>query len=132
VGLFSKLFGMADGKVNLIRALLRQRIAIDPTAKRLGQTPAFADEMPTMMLMGLPEATIVTCVESWAQMRGQRVPDAEIARRIASFRGGAPGATTVEDVIRYRVQAEHGQSGFLPAEHVEWCIREARTAYGIA
>ncbi len=131
MGIFSKLMGMSDQKVNLIRTLLRQRIALDPTAKAMGQTPALADEMPMMMLMGLPEATIVTCVESWAQLRQQRVADAEIAKRIASLRGGAPGANTVEDVIRDRVQAEHGQSGFLPSEHVEACIREAKRAYGI-
>lgn len=67
---------MADPKVNLIRTLLRQRIAADPTAKAMGQTPALADEIPPEMLLGLPEATIVTCVESWAQLRRQGIPDA--------------------------------------------------------
>lgn len=130
MGFFSKLLGVSGQKEALIRRLLKRRIANDPAAAAHGQTPDFADSMPTLMMMGMAEATIATCVESWAQLRAQGMSDADAARKIASLRGGASGST-VEEVIRSRVQSEHGHSGYLPASHVDWCIQEAKAAYGI-
>jgi hypothetical protein len=130
VGFLSKLLGVSEQKEALIRRLLKRRIANDPAAAAHGQTADFADTMPTLIIVGMAEATIVTCVESWGQLRGQGMSDADIARKIASFRGGASG-TTVEAVIRSRVQSEHGHSGYLPPDHIDWCIKEAKAAYGI-
>ena len=131
MGLFSKLMGVSGQKESLVRRLLRQRVSQDPSAAAYGQGPEFADKMPTLMLMGTPEATIVTCVETWAKLKQSGQGEAAIASRIASFRGGSSQGGSVEAVIRSRVQAEHGHSGFLPAEHVDWCIREAKVTYGI-
>ena len=72
MGLFSKLMGVSGQKESLIRRLLRQRVSQDPTALAYGQGPKFADKMPTLMLMGTPEATIVTCVETWAKLKQKR------------------------------------------------------------
>lgn len=94
----------------------------DPAAAAHGQTADFADSMRTLMMMGMAEATIVTCIESWGQLRGQGVSDADATKKIASFRGGASG-TTVEAVIRSRVQSEHGHSGYLPPV---WVLPEKR------
>jgi len=131
MGLFSKLLGLSGQKESLIRRLLRNRISQDPSAASYGQSPDFADKMPTLMLMGTPEATIVTCVETWAKLKQSGQVEAAIANRIASLRHGPSHRASVEAVIRDRVQAEHGHSGFLPAEHVDWCIREAKITYGI-
>ena len=131
MGLFSELMGVSSQKESLIRRLLRQRVSQDPSAAAYGQGPEFADKMPTLMLMETPEATIVTCVEMWAKLRQSGQSDTAIASRNASFRGGSSHGSSVEIVIRNRVQAEHGHSGFLPAEHIDWCIREAKVNYGI-
>ena len=131
MGLFSKLMGVSSQKESLIRCLLRQRVSQDPSAAAYGQGPEFADKMPTLMLMGTPEATIVTCVESWAQLKGQGLSEPAIAQKIAAFRGGSSFGGGVVDVIRDRVLGEHGHSGFLPADHVDWCINEARGVYGV-
>jgi len=131
MGLFSKLLmGVSAQKESLIRRLLWQRVSQDPAAAAHGQGPEFVDNMPTLILMGTPEATIVTCVETWAKLKQSGQSEATIASRIASFRGGSSQGGSVEAVIRNRVQAEHGHSGFLPAEHVDWCIRQAKTTYG--
>ncbi len=118
-------------KDDLIRRLLKRRIAEDPNARALGQTPDFADGIDTFQLMGLPEGTIVTCVETWATAAKQGVSEDDIARRIADYRGAPYASGGVEALIRTLVQGEHGNASYLPSTHVEWCIREARTAYGI-
>ena len=122
---------MANRKVDLIRRLLRERISNDPSAAAFGQTAAFADGLSALELMAFPEATVVTCVETWAQGRAQRRSDADIARLIASFRG-VPPLESVEAVIRGCVQREHGHGGFLPGDHVERCITAAKSQYGIS
>jgi len=122
---------MSDQKESLVRRLLKQRITNDPAAAAHGQDAESADSMPVFILMGMAETTIVTCVESWMQLRKQGISDADAAQKIASFRGGASG-TTVEAVIRSRVQSEHGHSGYLPPDHIDWCIQEAKSVYDVS
>lgn len=114
-----------------MRRLLKARIERDPSARAMGQGPEVADKLNTLMLMGMPEATIVTCVETWAQLRKQGHSDSMIASKIASFRGGDSSGGNVEGVIRERIQAEHGHGTFLPVDHVDWCIEQARIEYGV-
>jgi len=123
--------GRTDDKESLIRRLLKRRIAEDPNAKALGQTTAFADRIELFQLMGLPEATIVTCVETWATLARQGVGEDEIARRIAAHRGAPYPGGGIQNLIRALVQTEHANALYMPATHVEWCIREARGAYGV-
>lgn len=131
MGFFARLMGVSAEKEQLIRRLLKARVARDPSARTMGQGPEFADSINSMMLMGLPEATIVTCIESWAQLKAQGATEAAIARKIGAFRGGASSSGSVVDVIRTRVLGEHANSGFLPTDHIDWCIAEARSAYGV-
>jgi hypothetical protein len=88
MGLFTRLMGVWAEKERLIRRLLKARVACDPSARAMGRGPEFADSVNSLMLMRLPEATIVTCVESWTQLKGQGLSEAAIAQKIASFRGG--------------------------------------------
>lgn len=81
--------------------------------------------------MGLPEATIVASVETWATAANQGISEDEIARRIADFRGVPYTGGGVLATIRTLIQTEHGNARHLPDTHIEWCIREARGAYGI-
>jgi hypothetical protein len=131
MGLFTRLFGVSAPKEDLMRRLLKARVARDPSARAFGQGPEFADSVNSFVLMGMPEATIVTCVESWAQLRNQGLNESAIAEKIAAFRGGTSLGGGVEEVIRARVLGEHGHGGFLPADHVDWCIKEARAFYGV-
>lgn len=125
----SRLMGVSAEKEQLIRRLLKARLARDPSGSKTGHGPAFADTVNSLVLMGLPEATIVTCVESWAQMKKQGLSDVVVAQRISAFRGGSQVGSGVADVIRARVLAEHGHSTFLPADHIDLCIQEARKVY---
>lgn len=129
MGLLSRLLGGSSDKERLIRRLLRARIEKDPSAKRFGQDAAFADSVPVGTLMGLPEATIVTCVETWARFKQQGLPEVEIARQVAAFRRKDSRGNDMEETIRIIVQEEHSQGGFLPADHIDYCIREARQSY---
>ncbi|MCA9287204.1 MAG: hypothetical protein KDA05_01385 [Phycisphaerales bacterium] len=131
MGFFKRLVGMSAEKEQLLRRLLRARVARDPSARAMGQGPEFADSVNSLVLMGLPEGTIVACVESWAQLKKQGLSEPAIAQRIAAVRGGSPSGDSVADVIRDCVLREHGHSGFLPADHVDWCIEQARASYGV-
>lgn len=89
MGLFMRLMGVSAQKEQLIRRLLKARVACDPSARARGHGPEFADSVNSLVLMGLPEATIVTCVESWAQLKAQGLTDPAIAQKIAASPGGS-------------------------------------------
>ena len=134
MGWLSEIWKAVSGsgdKESLIRRLLKRRIAQDPNAHALGQTPAFADRIDTFQLMGMPEATIVTCVETWGALTRDGMTEDDIARWIAQYRGARYTGGGVQRLIRTLTQTEHGDAWYLPADHIEWCIREARAAYGI-
>jgi hypothetical protein len=128
--IWKAISGSGD-KESLIRRLLERRIAQDPNAARFGQTPAFAHRIDALQLMGMPEATIVTCVETWATLSRQGVLEDEIARRIAEHRAAHYTGGGVQPLIHRLMQTEHSDAWYLPAAHIDWCIREARTAYGV-
>lgn len=125
------MMGVSAKKENLIRRLLRERIEDDPSAAEFGQDASFAGKMPVTMLLGMPEATIVTCVESWAELKKQGIKNAEIAKRIAAFRRVPTDKKTVNAVIMQIVIAEHGHGGYLPVPHITYCIVEAQKVYGL-
>lgn len=104
MGFFSKLLGVTGQKVTLIRRLLRERIRQDPTAAVYGQGPQLAVEMPALMMMGTPEATIVTCVETCANLSRAGQNELTTANRIASFRGGSAGSGSVSLGVSARIR----------------------------
>lgn len=132
MGLLTRMLGGSNEKLGLIRRLLKERIRTDPNAKQFGQDESFADSIPDRQLLGLPEATIVTCVESWSSLRKRGLADGEVVLKIAAFRNQA-GAyfSRVEDLIEACVKSEHGHSGHLTASHVKWCIKESKTFYRV-
>jgi hypothetical protein len=71
---------------DLIRQLAKQRIATDPMAAALGLTAATIDSLPELQLAGLPEATILAIVETWAILRGQGIAESEIFAKIEAHR----------------------------------------------
>ena len=118
-------------KIALVRRLLKKRVTDDPNAHALGQTSAIINELSEFQLMGSPEATIATCVESWAAMANQGQAEHEIAESIALLRSVPYSDGGVRAVINSCVRQEHASASFLPESHIDWCIAEARAAYGV-
>lgn len=156
MGWLRQLLHAVTGTVDkeaLIRRLLKHRIDSDPNARALGQAQAIADGLDAFQLLALPEATIVTCVETWAVLARRGCGEDEVVRRIGEFRGlplsgdprvaafimggfdaalgHVPTPRGVEALIRSLMSIEHSNSAKLTDAHVDWCIREARAAYRI-
>lgn len=135
MGWLGKLLGGSQTKEDLIRGLAKQRLAGDAAAAAFGATPAAIDALPLEMLMGLPEATIVTIVESWSQGRSQKISEDHIfhlieAHRSMAAEGEMPASPTLDSYVKYRVSLEHADGAPLSAAHIEHCIREAREFFG--
>jgi hypothetical protein len=81
-GLSTRLGSANSDKIKIIKGLVRERVQNDPIASKLGDI----DGLSETMLMGLPEATIVTIVETWAILRKQGVGEEEILKRIEAHR----------------------------------------------
>src|SRR5689334_23198210 len=93
MGLFNRLFGSKkksrqptlELKAKLIRSLIKKRVLQDPLAAQSGYTAEMVDTLPEVMLMGLPEATIVAIVDAFAELRAKGLNEgpaiAEIERR---------------------------------------------------
>lgn len=131
MGLFARLLGLSAEKEHLIRRLLHSRLSSYSSVSGPGRAPDSAYSVNSLLLMGVPEATIVTCVESWAHLKAQGLCDNDIANQIASFRRTPFFGGGVEDVICRCVRSEHGARCHLTTEHLAWCIHEARAAYRV-
>lgn len=131
MGFLNRLMGVSAKKENLMRRLLKERIKSDSSASSHGQGPEYADSVSTMMLIGLPEATIVTCVETWANFNRQGRSEQEAAAAIAQHRRVSSASGGVVEVIQRIMKSEHGHSGFMTPEHVDYCIRESRREFGV-
>ena len=92
-------------KVWLIRTLLEDRAKILGLATTMGS-------LDDWQLVGLPEGTIVTIVETYIVMRGLAVAEEEIFSSIERYRSAAITGNMPRDVdfksyIKYRIQLEH-------------------------
>ncbi len=122
-------------KESLIRALAKKRVATDTAAAMFGATPDAIEALPLEMLMGLPEATIVSIVEAWTQGKSQGIPEEHVFQLIEAHRsmvaeGTMPEAPTLQSYVNYRVALEHGHGAPLAVGHVDDCIRQAREFFG--
>jgi hypothetical protein len=128
-GIFGKLFGKGMSKEDLIKNLVRKRIQNDPIAKMLGNV----DDLPDSVLMGLPEATIVTIVETYCVMKQQaNLPDEVILEAIEAHRstfgdtGTIPSLPTLSSYIKYRLSLEHPHGASISNTFVDKAIDEAK------
>ena len=131
MGWFGKILGGGRTKQDLILTLVKKRLTGDVLADAVGATPEAIDELPPEMLISLPEATIVSIVEAWAQGRSRQIPEEQVfkfieAHRSMAAQGELPASPTLSSYVRYRIDLEHGH-GHPPvsAAHIEHCIREA-------
>ena len=81
MGLLDNLLGRRPSKIDLIRNLLKARLSSDPTARLAGITPELVDEQSDKDILGTPEATVVTIVESFIQLHRLGFPESEILAR---------------------------------------------------
>lgn len=121
-------------KTKWIRAFVKKRVIQDPIAIVQGFSPAMVEQLPPEVLLGLPEGTLVTIVETFAALKLQGVSDSEALQRIERHRsmigsGTMPSPLSLESYIWYRVSLEHSDAGPLPEEHIADCVLMARTLY---
>jgi hypothetical protein len=128
-----------EKKVSLIRQLIKIRVQSDPILKKKyeGRNVPSIDELPEMVLLGLPEATIVSIVESyWMYKDMSTKSDKEILEAIERHRkklfpesGPMPSPLTLSNYIKYRLNLEHSQGVPISNEFINDSIKKANEAY---
>ena len=130
-GLSTPFGAVSLDKIELIRNLAKKRVQNDPIASMLGDIDSFSETI----LMGLPEATIVTIVETYWQLKNQGLSDKEILEAIENHRasfggvGTLPSQLTLSNYIKYRVRLEHSPSAPISDNFIDEAIKEATGAF---
>jgi hypothetical protein len=118
-------------KMELIRNLAKKRIHNDPNLSM----PENVNSLSEYMLMGLPEATIVTIVETYWQLNNQGLSEKEILETIENHRasfgdvGTLPSQLTLFNYIKYRLRLEHSHGAPISDNFIEEAIKEATEAF---
>ena len=120
-------------KIELIINLAKMRFQNDPIAE-VFSVVEYIDSLPDTKLMGLPEATIVTIVETYWQLRNQGLSDKEIFEAIENHRaiigtGTIPSPLTLSTYIKYRVGLEHSGIAPISETFIDEAIKEATAHY---
>jgi len=128
-----------EKKLSLIRQLIKIRVQNDQLLKNKyeGKNVPKVDDFPEIVLMGLPEGTIVSIVETFWMMKSQtNASDKEILDAIERHRktlfpesGQMPSSLTLSNYIKYRLNIEHSQGVPISNEFIDECIRKANEAY---
>lgn len=121
------LLGFITGtdKIALIRSLLIARVECDPAAQKSGFSSVQVRQLTDLQLMGAPEATMTTIMESFVRLMSAGDSYEKAIAKIESHRANlgivAPSSlTTIEEFLEDRVRIEH-QDTFMPAGHVKLC-----------
>jgi tetratricopeptide (TPR) repeat protein len=123
-------------KSALIKDLVGLRMRHDPHSMWASTRAWYAESLSDFQLAGLPEATIVTIVETWAIGTRAGVPDAEIFARIEDHRSGPlprgelPTPLNLTNYVKYRLALEYAHEGPIGELFVESAVKLAREAYG--
>jgi len=136
MGILSKLFGgSSTNKNKLIKNLVKERIGSDPMAASIGFNKSMVDSLTDFQLAGLPEATIVTIIETWDILSKKGVPEEEILERIEAHRsnfgdsGNMPSPLTLSNYIKYRLELEHGHSAPIREDFIDYAVGIAKRAF---
>lgn len=135
MGFLKSMFGGGPSKNDLIKTLVKKRIAADPFAEASGFTPDKVDSLSRMQLSMLPEAGIVANVETYAKMKKMGASDGEIFERIEAHRsrlisGSMPSGCDLRRYIKYRVDLENATGQPVADESVDHAIDEALRFFG--
>ena len=135
MGFIRNLFGGSKpSKNDLIKNLAKERIKNDPLAENMGFTESMINSLGTMELMGIPEAAIVTIVETYALSLKSGAPEDAIINHIENHRsqlgsGPMPVPLNLETYIKYRIEIEHGQGAPISEQFISKAISIAREQY---
>jgi hypothetical protein len=139
----SKIFAPKRTKFDLIRDLIKDRLREDPTAAAMGATPEMVDQQPDEVLIGTPEATIVTIIEAYHALQNSGASLAEtfiaIERHrnqlipgempISALSKSGTGMRCLHIYINYRVQLEHRDGPELSVKNIIHALFEATKFY---
>ena len=130
-----RVFSRQQSKTDLIRSLLKARLRDDPVAKIAGVSPETVDQQSDEDVLGAPEATIVTIVESYIQLSRLGFPEPEILRRIEKHRSmigsdTMPSPLTLRNYIRYRVSLEYAHTAPVSDASLDSSISAALEYFG--
>jgi hypothetical protein len=108
---------VSSGEIELIRNLAKTRVRNDPVTSVSGDVASILKGIKSFSeieLMGLPEATIVTIVKTYWQLKTEGLSDKKIFEAIENHRarfdddtGILPSQSTLSNYIKYRVRLEH-------------------------
>lgn len=136
MGFWNSLFGIGrPSKNDFIRNLAKQRLRQNPMASLMGLSESMVDSLGPLELVGLPESTIATIVETYAMLKKHRATDHEILGRIEAYRssigsGEMPNPLNLESYIQYRVKIEHGHGAPISAQYVAETVRKCCQHFG--
>jgi hypothetical protein len=131
---FSNIFGPKRTKFGLIRDLIKERLREDRITAGMGLTPDMVDEQPDEVVIGTPEATVVTIIETYHALRdaGASLSEALVAieqHRNQFIPGRMPISASLSTYISYRVRLEHADGPNLPPASIARAIVEATKFY---
>lgn len=136
MGILSKLFGgSGTNKNKLIKNLVKERIGSDPMAASIGFDKSMVDSLTDFQLAGLPEATIVTIVETWTLLSKKGIPEENILKHIEEHRsslgdsGNIPSPLTLSNYIKYRLELEHGHGASIREDFIDYAVGIAKRAF---
>jgi hypothetical protein len=128
-----------EKKLSLIRQLVKIRVQNDQLLKKKyeGKDVPKVDDFPEVVLIGLPEGTIVSIVETFWMMKNQtNFSDKEILETIERHRktlypesGHMPSPLSLSNYIKYRLNIEHSQGVPISDEFIDECVKKANEAY---
>jgi len=136
MGFLSNLFsGRKPSKEDLIKSLAKKRIKEDPLAKSKGFNESMIDALSTMELMSIPEAAIVTIIETYALSLKSGAPEEAILNHIENHRsqlgaGAVPSPLNLESYIKYRIKIEQEHGEPISEQFISRAISRARKQYG--
>lgn len=128
-----------EKKINLIISLAKKRIYSDPFLKQRYEEDNIEkiEKWPEILLMSIPEANIVSIVETYWMMKHQtKDSDRKILDAIEQHRktffpesGPMPSPLTLSNYIKYRLNIELSHGVPISNEFIDQAIKEANEAY---
>lgn len=121
-------------KLALIRRLAWARSQSDPLLSQIGK-PEDLEMAPELVLLGLPEGTIVAIVESYWLLKEHQLEDPEIFRRIEHHRSqfsgkrNLPSPLTLSTYVKHRLKIDCPSPIPIPDSFIDYAIRETQEAF---
>jgi hypothetical protein len=125
--------------LSIIRQLIKFRLRDDRLLQKTYEVKSFpnVDDLPEIVLMGLPEGTIVSNSRNVLEMKSQtNASDNDILetidrhrKRLFSESGPMPSPLTLPNYIKYRLNIEHSHDVPISDKFIHDAIEIANKAY---